>query len=185
MSLVRFSKECPGLAGSIARLYGDEVASAVAADYCIAADLGGNVELGVVREEGVSFNPRLARIASLVIQECGDVVPLMVRVALYSGVPLERSGEISADITREVTEVREASPKSPPWIQGVALALTLDMLRHLHMSNAPADEKESSLNQARASLLLSPDSGAPERLRLKVIHALDLQTRRVAMDKVS
>lgn len=70
MSLDRFTKECHGLAGSLSRLYGEAVAAQIAGDYCVAADLGGNLEPALPREEGVSFNPRIARVVSLVVQEC-------------------------------------------------------------------------------------------------------------------
>ena len=185
MSLARFTKECPGLAGSITRLYGDEVAFQVAADYCVVADRGGNVELGLSREQGVSFNPRIARIVSLVIQDCGKVEPSMVRVAVYSSLPRESGCDIPVDVAGDVAAVKDPSLESSSWIQGISLAVMLDRVRHLHMITCTLGEKEAYLNEVRSSPLIASQSGAPETLRLKLLHAIDMQTRRISFDRTT
>lgn len=182
MSLARFSKECPGLAGSLSRLFGHDVVARLAVDYCVAADLGGNVEVGLTREEGVSFNPRIARVVSLVIQECEPVDLLLLRVAVYSSVPKERAAAIPADVASAIGMMGLGAFDASPPIQGVSLACMLDQVRHLHMSNAPLHQKQGILDEVRSSRLLLPESGAPERLRVKVLHALDLQARRLSDD---
>lgn len=181
MSLARFTKECPGLAGSITRLYGLDAASQLAADYCVAADLGGNVEVGITREEGVSFNPRIARIVSVVIQDCGQVDLNMVRVAVYSSVPVERGGAVPSNVVDDVVAVRDASATSATWVKGISLALSLDRLRHLHMAQFSQEEKLRVLDEVRGSPMLVPDSGAPEALRLKLLHAVELQSRHLSV----
>lgn len=183
MSLARFAKECPGLSGSITRLYGQEATTQIAQDYCVAADLGGNVELGLTREEGVSFNPRIARIVSLVIQDCDSVNPAMVRVAVYSSVSGDLMAPVPSDIASDVMALKVVSPQSPSWLKGLSLALTLDRVRHLHMIEAPLDEKATYLQEVGCSALVVPGSGAPERLRVKVLHAVDLQSRRLSEER--
>ncbi len=181
MMLVRFTKECPGLAGSLGRLYGKDVVAQFAHDYCEAAGLGGNVELGVAREEGVSFNPRIARVVSLVVQGCDSITPHVLRVVAYSAVPLDR--QIPADLQSDVSAVREVAPESPEWIKCIALALMLDRARHLHIADIGFDEKERLLASFASSALLAPDAGSPENLRLKLIHSIDMQRRRLHIDR--
>ena len=183
MSLARFSQECPGLASSITRLYGSEVASQIAQDYCLAADLGGNVEPALTREEGVSFNPRIARIVSLVIQDCEAVSPAMVRVAVYSSVSSEHVESLPSDIVSYVKGVNSGSPDSSSWMLGVSLARVLDRVRHLHMISVAHEQREALLKEVVSSPLLLPNSGVPERLRAKVLHAVDLQSRRLSEDR--
>jgi hypothetical protein len=183
MSLTRFAKECHGLAGSLTRLYGDGVVAQISEDYSVAADLGGNLELAVPRAEGASFNPRIARVVSLVIHECESVSLALLRSAVYSCVDNERINELPSEVVYDVKEVKKAASHSPAWAQGVSLAITLDRVRHLHMMTSTHDEKCAYLDEVRASVLLRPESGAPERLRVKVLHAVDLQARRLADDR--
>ena len=179
--LVRFTKECPGLAGSLGRLYGEQVTVQFAHDYCAAADQGGNDELGVAREEGVSFNPRIARVVSLVIQDCVEVTPHMLRVVAYS--TLANDGETPPELRSELLAVRDVTETSPQWIKCIALALMLDRVRHLHMATIDIDEKERILTSFTSSALLGPGAGSPENLRLKLIHSIDMQRRRLHIDR--
>ena len=182
MTLVRFTKEAPGLAGSLGRLYGHEVVERVALDYCAVADRGGNDELGVIREEGVSHNPRIARVVSLVIQDCKEVTPRVLRAAVYGTLPLTQG--VPPELLPDLVAIREATPTSPEWAACVALALMLDRVRHLHMADIPVREKEGILFTVEASSLLTPGVGSPENLRLKVIHGVAMQRRRIKMDGV-
>ncbi len=178
----RFTQECPGLAGSLTRLYGRQVADEFAQHYAIVADRGGNHELGVVREEGGSFNPRIARVISLVIQDCDEVTPLVLRVAAYSALPVDV--EVPAEFQSDVIAVREATPASPQWASCIALALILDQVRHLHMANVSVSDKERVIATVESSPLLAPGLGSPENLRLKVIHGVAMQRRRIKMEGV-
>lgn len=181
MMLVRFTKECPGLAGSLGRLYGKDVLAQFARDYCEAADRGGNAELGVAREEGVSFNPRIARVVSLVIQEYAHITPDLLRVVAYSTVPLD--GEIPVELRSDISAVRDVTPERPEWIKCIALALMLDRVRHLHMADIRSDEKERMLTGFASSPILAPETGSPENLRLKLIHSIDMQRRRLHIER--
>lgn len=180
--LDRLTKECPGLAGSLTRLYGREVAEEFAQCYAEVADLGGNDELGVVREKGGSFNPRIARLVSLVIQECDEVTPRVLRAVIYSALP--DGVEVPQAVCADVSDIRGATPSSPAWVSSVALAGMLDRVRHLHMAELPADQKEDILTSVASSPLLLPGGTSPEHLRLKVVHAVDMQRRRMKMDGV-
>jgi hypothetical protein len=181
-AVARFTQECPGLAGSLGRLYGRVVAEEFAQHYALVADLGGNDELGVVREAGVSFNPRIARVISLVIQDCDEVTPHVLKVTVYSTLSLD--ADVPAEFRSDVSAVRESTLSSPAWVSCIALALMLDRVRHLHMADIPVRDKEVLLSAVASSPLLTPGVGSPENLRLKVIHGLDMQRRRIKMDGV-
>jgi hypothetical protein len=180
MMLDRLTKECPGLAGSLTRLYGREVAEEFSQHYAEVADRGGNDELGVVREDGVSFNPRIARLVSLVIQDCDEVTPRVLRATVYSALPDDV--EVPQEVLSDVADIRGASRSSPVWILCIALARMLDCVRHLHMAELPTDRKEELLASVASSALLLPGGTTPENLRLKVIHAVDMQRRRIKME---
>jgi hypothetical protein len=176
----RFTQECPGLAGSLRRLYGQEVADEFAQYYREAADLGGNDELGVVREDGVSFNARIARVVSLVIQECPQVSPRVLKAAAYSTVAARV--DLPPDLLADVITVRDATSASPEWVVCIALVLMLDRIRHLHMADIPALEKTRILSDVQSSPLLASGVGSPENLRLKLIHGIEMQRRRIKRD---
>ena len=180
MMLDRLTKKCPGLAGSLTRLYGRQVVEEFAHYYAEVADRGGNDELGVVREEGVSFNPRIARLVSLVIQECGEVTPHVLRATVYSALP--DHVDVPQEVLSDVRDIRAGTPSTPAWVSCVALARMLDRVRHLHMADVPADQKEAILQDVASSPLLLPGGTSPESLRLKVIHAVDMQLRRMKME---
>ena len=182
MMLDRLTRECPGLASSLTRLYGREVAEDVAQYYAQVADLGGNNELGVVREEGVSFNPRIARLVSLMIQDCDEVTPRILRATVCSA--LADDVEVPQEVLPDVVDIRAATPSSPAWVSCIALAGMLDCVRHLHMTELPVVQKETILTNVASSPLLLSGGTSPENLRLKVIHAVDMQRRRIAMEGV-
>jgi hypothetical protein len=177
--VARFTQECPGLAGSLGRLYGREVADQFAQYYCEVADLGGNDELGVVRADGGSFNPRIARVISMVVQECKEVTSRVLRAAAYSTLLFD--GEAPLEVRADIAAVRGATPSSPEWASCVALALMLDRIRHLHMADISVHEKERILLTVESSPLITPGGRGAENLRLKVIHGVAMQRRRLNM----
>jgi hypothetical protein len=50
------------------------------------------------------------------------------------------------------------------------------------MADVPADLKEEILTNVASSPLLLPGGTCPETLRLKVVHAVDMQRRRMKME---
>jgi hypothetical protein len=72
---IKFKSECPGVFGLLSRLLGEDAASALAVDYELVSQHDGNYEPAVIREEGVSYNPRIGRVLSIVTPARHDWLP--------------------------------------------------------------------------------------------------------------
>lgn len=153
----------------LARAYGEGCIDLVSADYEQAALAGGNIEPnGLVREEGVSFRPRLARIATLLIQEVPGVRLETVRAALHAAVP--GSSPVGSPSGSQI-EAR-----------AVQLAIQLDATRHLHMTQLGSEARGRALVAAEELLSwASPDAPA-DTLHQKLLHAIKLQRRNLGVD---
>lgn len=132
----------------------DQLAS-LAANYQKCVSLGGNVEAGMTREEGVSFNPRLARILSIMIHDGGVRDFESLRSALCA----------ACDSLRE---------KSSALVRGV---IALDSIRHLHQTDFSEPKRQEILLGVESTLLGQLRNEMPEWLQKKLEHAIALQRR--------
>lgn len=155
----------------------------IATDYQRCAELGGNAEPGLVREEGVSFNPRLARVLSLLVTDGNVRDPATLRAALYTatltvvgGVGLESF--VPPELLRVVEAVEEASHSLPEaaLIRGV---IELDTLRHVHQVNCSVAQRVAMLADKKKLLQTGFLALLPAWLQGKLEHALTLQLRNV------
>ena len=179
----RLEAECPGLAVLLGRYFAAPTIEALAEDYYGASARGANQEFGVVREEGVSFNPRLARILTLLLREGGVRDPWVMRVAMYGaasseGSPLE---ELDAQLAAEVRLLTLDPCSGSPWHKTIALAYILDRVRHLHMTTMTVSEREEYLRTVEQTSIVSGDSPRDPFLG-KVRHAITLQRKRLSID---
>jgi hypothetical protein len=155
-------------------------------DYASAEAHGGNRELRLSREEGVSFNPRLARIVSILIHDLGVRDLSTIRAALYCAV---------FDSGFGVPVTLEAHPPVPPELQPLVGATTgetlahggsgairaviaLDSIRHLHQGQWSDQEREDILAQAEQIVHALAGSQQESALTAKLSHAITLQRRR-------
>jgi|GEM_PF-1543588 len=155
----------------------------IATDYQRCAELGGNTEPGLVREEGVSFNPRLARVLSLLVSDGKERDPVTLRAALYAatlavvcGAKLESF--VPTELLRVVEAVEEARPSLPEaaLVRGV---IELDTLRHVHQVNHSVAERVVMLADKEKFLQTGFLALLPAWLQGKLEHALALQLRNV------
>jgi hypothetical protein len=175
--------EAPGLTFKLARFFSAEVVDQLEVHFDRVVQLGGNQEEGFVREEGVSFNPRTARIASLMLEHCKTPSPEAIAAAMWSLVPsevaeLEASAPHLCKLIAAVFDDSEGAVINSisATIRAVVL---LDRLRHLHMTTLSADEKARILEAAQNSSVLADDFPISQQLRAKVAHAGQLQKRNV------
>lgn len=156
----------------------------ISADYQRCAELGGNTELGFVREDGASFNPRLARVLSLLVSDGKVSDPAILRAALYaatrvvfSGTRLE--GFVPPELLRVVETVGDTSYAIPEaaLIRGV---IELDAIRHIHQRNLSVAERVEMLADKEKLLQTGFLALLPAWLRGKLEHALALQLRNLA-----
>jgi hypothetical protein len=183
MSMVRLSKECPGFAVLLGRYFDATTAEILAGDYFTAARNGGNLDERVVREEGVSFNPRVARIVTLLLRDGGVTDPWVVRVAMCSAVSFAAGALADFDPTlvAEAERLARDPLEGPAWYQTIVLACMLDRVRHLHMTDMSVSEREECLKGLERSPAVS-DRGGDERLLDKVRHAIKLQRTRLSVE---
>ncbi len=171
-SQISMREDAPGLVTLLERAYGEACIDLVSAVYEQAAWAGGNIEPnGLVRDEGVSFRPRLARIATLLIQEVPRVRLETVRAALSAAArgsgPFGSPGESSTEA------------------YAVQLAIQLDTTRHLHMTQLDSKARGRALAAAEELLSCAPADAPVDTLRQKLLHAINLQRRNLGVDETA
>jgi hypothetical protein len=185
--------ESPKVFAALARFLNPAELRLLSEDYQTAKDLGGDVECGLTREEGVSYNPRLARVLLIMARDLGCTDIEMYRVALYAavfdtGLGVANSAapsdfSIIPDEIRElvanVQGVQEGDTRSGS-ISGV---IALDAVRHLHLTRWEATQRESILVALEDNLMSKLRSSAPEILVRKLQVAINLQRRRLVADR--
>lgn len=174
-------QEAPALVALLERAFGIGCVHQVSADYERASRAGGNVEPnGLVREEGVSFRPRLARIVTLLLKEVPGVRLETVREAICAagGVkhPGPGLGDAEADIDKpSATPCSEVATRIDP--SAASLAIELDTIRHLHMTPLDAEARARALSTAEELAHGVVCLPALATLRQKLLHAITLQRR--------
>ncbi len=143
-------KESPNLYGKILRMYGS-VPEPCKIAYDFAREHGGNSEIWFTREEGVSFNPRAARVGVILIEGVGSSEAVAIET-LYLGIlssiliypdSLKRmedtidSKEISfekfRDMHSEYTQLAGHPPDIKPEHAKIFISLFIDKMRHIHL----------------------------------------------------
>lgn len=180
-----FQSDCPGVFGIVSRIVAETECAAVADAYEVAKSHGGNDEHGTNREQGVSFNPRLGRILSILIQD-GHVHDVNVlRCALYASTSLTER-DLHHVVPTELLEMvlqLQARPVVSDAARAIQLAWALDGVRHLHMTDLPLVERMRLLKHYDEVLRLYGGSESVEPLVIKLRHAMTLQRRRLAFDQ--
>lgn len=174
-------EKSPKVFTALSRFLDSAQLAQLAAQYAECAACGGNVEPGVEREVGVSFNPRLARILSLLVTDGGVREYDTLRAALYAASCDPRHDERRAlpeELHALVTEVWSQAPALPSaaLVRGV---IELDSVRHLHQTQYPATQRHAMLACVEEDLLKDPSRALPEWLRTKLEHAISLQRRQI------
>ena len=116
--------------------------------YLTSINSGGGNEEGLTRKEGASYNPRPARVCEILIKECKENRLEVLLAALYSCAP---GCNVTEDINKESSLC-------------IALAITLDTLRHLHMSDLSNKDKKIETDLAKGLLGSAEDSAPAARL---------------------
>lgn len=193
MTTQPFAADSPKVFQALARFLGPEELALVELDYSQAQALGGNSERGLMREEGVSFNPRLARIVSIIIRDLAVRDLLVIRASLYCAVldagfgveqpQMVRGPELDvpAELQSLVSDAALSSPTSEAalTIRGV---IALDTVRHLHQGSWSEDERETTLLYAESLVRRLAERGPATQLAIKLNHAIELQRRRSCLE---
>ncbi len=179
--------KAPGLTFKLERRFSAAIIDELDLHYTTVEAVGGNEEPGLTREEGVSFNPRIARVASLLLEERGkDVTLNELAAAMWSLVTKEVSAPASS--TPEVSDLVElvrgdlVHASSHACVAAIIGVRELDTIRHLHMTTSSPDEKRGYLYALKTSTLLAPSSAISQTLRKKIEHAIAMQERCLEAD---
>lgn len=183
----------PALESLLKRLFKGDMLTQLVDAFMLVWQAGGDSEGDIVRAEGVSFNPRLARLAQIVLldsrskllrasdpqdelQHAAELVVAVWLASLPNSQYRQLSFKISAQhrrtsiiagLAREIASGDlSGGPIGPEGI--VAAALILDRVRHLHMTPLTIEQRLKELTQLeRTSLeLLALDHIQPIRDKL-------------------
>ncbi len=175
--------EAPALRGAVLKLFGSSAISVVASDYERVAALGGNVEVGLVREEGVRYNPRIARVSLLVLEEGGIRELNHLRATVWSTLgDARRLVELEDEDIRRTAEwvLSEDDTEQAP-IRTIRAAIALDTVRHLHMTTLEEADKRAYLSSQAIRSLVKEGASVLSNLDRKLQHAVMMQERLLAV----
>jgi hypothetical protein len=190
MTQAKLAADSPKVFQALARFLSAEDLAIVANDYTHADAYGGNREPRLTRGEGVSFNPRLARILSILVHDVGVRELTTIRAALY--VAAVDAGLGGADGAEKMYATIPVPPDLVSTVNAEAAesnayrakdtiraVIALDSVRHLHQGRWSTSERSGILANAEQTLQnLTATKHAPE-LILKLRHAIELQRRRL------
>lgn len=101
LSISLLKNDSPSLHGKIIRLYGT-IPEMCSRSYEITKKHQGNTELHFTREAGVSFNPRSARIAVILLEGNKEIEPYQISLAILSSLLELHSTDSLKLITQEL-----------------------------------------------------------------------------------
>jgi len=176
---VRLVVEAPALVSSLRRLFGDAQARTFAEDYEAVSVLGGNHEGHVVREPAASFNPRVARILTILIRDVEIVDVVVLRAALWSTVADPGALDRLKDDSIKALAIRVLAQDLmvDEVVAAIRAAIALDTIRHLHMTSLSSEARTEYLNSDELGQLVRENSPVPLKLKLKLRHAVAFQDR--------
>ncbi|MBX7145228.1 MAG: hypothetical protein K1X79_12310 [Oligoflexia bacterium] len=124
--------------------------------YHVAWHNGGQSEAPIVRAEGVSFNPRPARIVSLLLSDGYEKSPLTLCAAFlsYASCPSKAAIPSHLESAWELAQMALINNSSPPLTEAgcrIKLCREIDSLRHLHMTNL-GEHQRLAVAQASAAI---------------------------------
>ena len=174
--------KAPGLTFKLERRFSAAIIDELDLHYTTVEAVGGNEEPGLTREEGVSFNPRLARVVSLLLEERGsEVTEHEVAAAMWSLVAKEvpELATLNPEVSDIVKKVRAylLNGSSNASVAAIIGVRELDTIRHLHMTTRSIDERRTYLNDLKSSALLASTSPISQTLKKKIEHAIVMQER--------
>jgi hypothetical protein len=170
-------QDSPALYGSVRKRFAESQVRVLVGEYLEAVTAGANRELDFSRPEDASFNPRIARIASLVAHEGGMDDFSALRAVLWSCVPGRMSVAL-AEFPTELLEVKEAV-----YVERLAktilAAAHLDRLRHIHLSSTSQELQKQVVQQTSDAMAAGLLSDVASTLETKLRHVIAMQLRRL------
>jgi hypothetical protein len=143
--------------------------------YRVIMSEGGLDTPGIIREVGVSFNPRPARVAGIVVTDAG----LRTGSAIGAVFELCRapSNDEKSEHTQPVRGLLRGERCNDPAAIAIAAAFALDDLRHLHMTDLTVAERKQRAVAIDTNIPRQLRQSLPTKLRARVEAALDRYLR--------
>lgn len=145
--------------------------------YQAAVLIGAGEDAGLRRTEGASFNPKPARLCQLLLVELAIIDPVPLSAAFFCAAPVQESTMSKGQFEEEIKLARQALvfpnldavALEETYVQELALALRLDLIRHVHMVADSAAEILALIDTTTADFLprLAPQRGGLLRIKLE------------------
>ena len=157
----------------------------VAKSFRISASEGALSEWPIVREKGVSFNPRAARLMHIILTELNDKsVVLLAACPLFLVKDLSNITAVQCDLEHSIRIAEDAKSLSPQSKEGrkVLLAKALDDTRHLHRTSVTTKERREYLQYLKENI--SPLASGEETTRISILlaAAIERQERAIPLE---
>ncbi len=152
----------PGLYSSLLDRFSSPWFSFLERAFETSVRIGGLEHPAIKRPLGASFNPRPARLCQLLLDDARERDPGVLGAAMLAAcrepaqamaapAPLGDAAQLAH------TALSSPSPTSGPALR-IWLAHTLDLLRHLHMTDTPPAEKIALWRAAQATIPAAPSA---------------------------
>lgn len=135
--------------------------------FAVALDLGGRGERDFTREEGVSYNPRPARVVYILIINCGNSKQEVLAAAMLASVCEAEIDTTALPLRKEVQElVRQAQlpieqlQSEHNDVKQIAIAVRLDRARHYHLAKPNQEQLRSFISDTKKYIPLA-EQAAP------------------------
>jgi hypothetical protein len=184
--------ELPRVFISLRRFLSDQQYRELVRQYLAVDKLGANIDRETIREDGVSFNPRIARILSILLTDAGCRDCAVLASGIWSCLAYDitfRTVEGNCfDVPSEYRASVDAvigTPRRDSSTAYIRAALDLDRMRHLHISSLDYLQRAEVLKALEGIYTASLLAMLPQALYDKVQHALSMQHRRLYSDRLN
>lgn len=181
--------ELPNVFSALRRVVMPDACETIADVYRIVDSYGGNNEYEVLREEGVSYNHRLARLVSILLSDGGVRDASVFVTALWSALVFDANvvygGKPAKGVPEEIVgEIEQIinDPLAQPHGAVIRASLDLDRIRHLHISCLPPEARLRAIEATERLYGEALLAVLPKQLCAKLQHACMLQRRRLKLD---
>ena len=178
------AKDSPGLLGTLGTFLPKEDVSSLEDSYRKAASLGALNEFPIKRKEGASFNPRPARLCSLLLKEgeLREVNTLSASFFLPSDEnKVEKIPPEEATLIKSARSLFESHPLSEHAVL-LSLVWHLDLIRHLHMSSLSDQEKSELCLLTNNKLLPISSRVCSSRLHVLLEQSVSRQAKNLKLE---
>jgi hypothetical protein len=150
-------------------------------EFARVSSFSDSFEGSITRRTDAPFNPKPARIASILIDDGGVKSVRFIQAAFWSCVPIEsrEASGVSGEILNVLSQVEQATRTgtSSPEVSSLVFAILLDQIRHVHMMTASADQRRKVVQEVEAAASVALHDSSSVGLREKLHHAVRMQKR--------